>query len=446
LDALWSHFIAPLLREVAPAEICVSDPGGPLSARVRAGPRPRRSQAVTRLAVIDGDPNWYSVHRALNRLAVEERCPVVLVDDVGWPYAWRDGYVAPESIPSEHRNACRRQGVLPYRSDLAESGGVHAGRCNGVFSYGSHNGVAAAIADFVSAHPAVRYTLVPGFQPLGLVTRMENARGLLAEVMEDPNRSLARRGFFQAAAAARRAAAAALIHRAQQRIVAPAVEVPAVELSLAPPEQSGDSLRDDLRAALTGHPLLAQLLRCVDHVFRAAGIPYAVAEGTLLGALRHGGFIPHDDDVDIVVRREDVPRLMELAKGIGWIAGEGSTWAEIGRIAFICANEPAITDSGLWHRMPVVDIFPVSATSKSPILSAAELADCEHRPFCDFTVSVPRAAAAVLARRYGPRALEQVSVWRRGVAAPQALLGLREYRQICAEEGYLAPRTLAPVA
>ena len=44
------------------------------------------------------------------------------------------------------------------------------------------------------------------------------------------------------------------------------------------------------------------------------GIPYMLDGGSCLGSLRHGGFIPWDDDMDISVLRRDYNRLVELLR------------------------------------------------------------------------------------------------------------------------------------
>lgn len=53
------------------------------------------------------------------------------------------------------------------------------------------------------------------------------------------------------------------------------------------------------------------MLEIVDKVFTKVEIPYMIASGTQLGATRHGGLIPWDDDADIVLHNLDEKRFLE---------------------------------------------------------------------------------------------------------------------------------------
>lgn len=101
----------------------------------------------------------------------------------------------------------------------------------------------------------------------------------------------------------------------------------------------------------------AALLAIVDKVCQKHGFTYWMDAGTLLGAVRHQGFIPWDDDIDINMMREDYERALpilreELGKyGIDAVEDKQDVIARIG-IGY------HHQETGIW-----VDLFPFEYTT-----------------------------------------------------------------------------------
>ena len=53
----------------------------------------------------------------------------------------------------------------------------------------------------------------------------------------------------------------------------------------------------------------------IDRICRKHGLSYYLLGGTMLGAKRHKGFIPWDDDMDVGMPREDYERFLSVASG-----------------------------------------------------------------------------------------------------------------------------------
>lgn len=55
-----------------------------------------------------------------------------------------------------------------------------------------------------------------------------------------------------------------------------------------------------------------EILKEIDRICQEYGISYSLYAGTLLGAVRHQGFIPWDDDLDICMSRSEYNRFLQI--------------------------------------------------------------------------------------------------------------------------------------
>lgn len=115
--------------------------------------------------------------------------------------------------------------------------------------------------------------------------------------------------------------------------------------------------------------LMVSMLQVFDSFCEEHKLRYSLSEGTLLGAIRHKGFIPWDDDLDVVMPRVDYELFLELwadTERYKLIRNEkGSTWSY--PYARISDNSTSVQEEesaasfysgGLWIDINPLDCCP----------------------------------------------------------------------------------------
>lgn len=115
------------------------------------------------------------------------------------------------------------------------------------------------------------------------------------------------------------------------------------------------------------HGILLGILKDIDAFCTANGITYSVCGGTLLGAVRHKGFIPWDEDVDIVMKRSDFERFKasygnERYAMVPDRRIEGCPYYNGGLISKVHDKKTLVNEgpnSGIYNHGLFVDVFPM---------------------------------------------------------------------------------------
>lgn len=114
-----------------------------------------------------------------------------------------------------------------------------------------------------------------------------------------------------------------------------------------------------------------KILKAINDICKKNGLQYFMCGGTMLGAIRHKGFIPWDDDIDVALLRKDYDRLIQLLKTqeeYKWLGvldyetkGYYYTFAKAVDKTTTAKMEDNLTSHGIW-----VDIFPYDNLPDNP--------------------------------------------------------------------------------
>ena len=116
-----------------------------------------------------------------------------------------------------------------------------------------------------------------------------------------------------------------------------------------------------------------KLLAEIINVFQKANINWFVACGTCLGTIRHKGFIPWDDDVDIYIAGTDYDKAKDVLKDNALLEWHDQNTKEGYPFTFpkICMKNTVIKERGVvnnnYQEGIYIDVFPLIETNKGKI-------------------------------------------------------------------------------
>jgi len=204
----------------------------------------------------------------------------------------------------------------------------------------------------------------------------------------------------------------------------------------------GVSLWMDLDILHPRQEILLVLLQATCKAFETGGVRCWLTGGSLLGALRHGGFIPHDDDVDLECLESDLPRVQALfqedsASSLSFRLGG---WWRQTRVAHV----------GLRGTDVELDVFLREAEllSLPDFPSESEVFPLAFYDFHGLQVAGPCRPESFLERLYGVDWSSSARVWSHDFnnvhdlahSPDKVRMSLADYQDLVGLAGYTRPR------
>lgn len=154
----------------------------------------------------------------------------------------------------------------------------------------------------------------------------------------------------------------------------------------------------------------------IDRICRLHSIKYYLCGGTLLGAVRHKGFIPWDDDLDIVMPRDDMNRFIEICKTelnsrfqLEWYGSKRGYYQYFPKVSL---KDTLFEQEGVLDKFQsgiFVDIFPLdpspkySATLEQTKLNVRRIADVicsKHTPYKTLKNRIYKLISSILPKSF----------------------------------------------
>lgn len=159
------------------------------------------------------------------------------------------------------------------------------------------------------------------------------------------------------------------------------------------------------------HIVLLRMLKVFHDICEENNLKYSLDAGTLLGAVRHKGFIPWDDDIDVFMLRDDYEKFKEIAPSLlppditcNVRQGEkklNTPWVKLRDAKSVTVRQGKRSSKRQKNMGIFLDVFPVDTTNHPKIATAVKqfYNNKYQNSLLKFLLKIPRHIMVFLVRK-----------------------------------------------